>query len=84
MLNVPVADIPKDVEFYTNCMGMKVIYNQPADPAKKQNPQVFMTLGRNTLYLRPTSKPDDKPYCNHFAFVCDDYDEMPFELRGIE
>jgi catechol 2,3-dioxygenase-like lactoylglutathione lyase family enzyme len=88
VLNVPVADIPKEREFYTNLLGMKVIYDQPADAAKKQNPQVFMRFGRNTLYLRPTAKPDDKPYSNHFAFVVDNYDQNKVEAelkrRGLD
>jgi len=81
VLNVPEADIPKEREFYSNCLGMKVIYDQPADPAKKQNPQVFLRFGRNTLYLRPTAKPDDKPYCNHFAFVVENYDQAKVETE---
>jgi catechol 2,3-dioxygenase-like lactoylglutathione lyase family enzyme len=81
VLNVPAADIAKEREFYSNCLGMKAIYDQPADPAVKQNAQVFLRFGRNTLYLRPTAKTDDKPYCNHFAFVIENFDQTKVEAE---
>ncbi len=88
VLNVPEATLPLERDFYRDLMGMKVIYDQPADPAKKQRPQVFLRFGRNTLYLRATANPGDKPYCNHFAFVVEDYDqnrvEAELKRRGLD
>jgi catechol 2,3-dioxygenase-like lactoylglutathione lyase family enzyme len=87
VLNVPEAAIPKERDFYRDLLGMKQIYDQPADAAKNQRPQVFLRFGRNTLYLRPTANPADKPYCNHFAFVVDNYDqdkvEAELKRRGL-
>jgi catechol 2,3-dioxygenase-like lactoylglutathione lyase family enzyme len=81
VLNVPEADLSKERDFYRDLLGMKVIYDQPADPAKNQGPQVFLRFGRNTLYLRPTSDPGEKPYCNHFAFVVENYDQNKVEAE---
>lgn len=82
------ADLQKGREFYENFLGMKAIYNQPADPAKKKNAQVLLRFGQNTLYLRPSNQPDGKPYCNHFAFVVEDYDQAKVEAelkrRGLD
>jgi catechol 2,3-dioxygenase-like lactoylglutathione lyase family enzyme len=87
VLNVPEATIPAERDFYRDLLGMKQIYDQPADAAKNQRPQVFLRFGRNTLYLRPTPNPADKPYCNHFAFVVDNYDqdkvEAELKRRGL-
>ena len=75
VLNVPEADLEKEKEFYTGIYGMKLIYEKK-DP---QSPEVFLRFGRNTLYLRKTEKSDDKPYCNHYAFVVDNYDQPKVE-----
>jgi len=79
VLNVSEADLDKEKEFYTGMYGMKVIYEKK-DP---QSPEVFLRFGQNTLYLRKTAKPDDKPYCNHFAFVVENYnqDKVEAELK---
>jgi catechol 2,3-dioxygenase-like lactoylglutathione lyase family enzyme len=81
VLNVPEADIPKERDFYSGLLGMKVIYEKLAGP----EPEVFLRFGRNTLYLRKTAKPDDKPYCNHFAFVVENYkqDEVEAKLKRL-
>lgn len=80
-------DIAKGKEFYQNFMGMKVIHDQPADPAKKQTAQCFLRFGQNTLYLRPAG-PDGKPFCNHFALVVKDFDQAKVEAeltrRGLK
>ncbi len=76
VLNVPEADIPKEREFYSGMYGMKVIYDKPAP-----DPEVFLRFGRNTLYLRKTANPGDKPYCNHFAFVVENYDQAKVEAE---
>jgi catechol 2,3-dioxygenase-like lactoylglutathione lyase family enzyme len=83
VLNVPEADMRAERDFYRDLLGMKVIYEQPAP-----NPQIFLRFGRNTLYLRKTANPGDKPYCNHFAFVVDNYDQAKVEAelkrRGLD
>jgi catechol 2,3-dioxygenase-like lactoylglutathione lyase family enzyme len=88
VLNVPEPMLQKEKEFYRDLLGMKVIYEQPANAATKQRPQIFLRFGRNTLYLRPTPNPTDKPYCNHFAFVVDNYDQNKVEAelkrRGLD
>jgi catechol 2,3-dioxygenase-like lactoylglutathione lyase family enzyme len=83
VLNVPEADIAKEKEFYTGMLGMKLIYENK-DSA---NPTVFLRFGRNTLFLRKTDKPDQKPYVNHYGFVIDNYDhrkvEEELKRRGL-
>ena len=59
------ADLDKGREFYENCMGMKVIQNQPD--------QVILRFGQEALVLRPAGA-DGKPYVNHYAFAIENYD----------
>ena len=70
-------------DFYRDLLGMKVIYEQPAP-----NRQIFLRFGRNTLYLRKTANAGDKAFCNHFAFVVDDYNQAKVEAelkrRGLD
>lgn len=77
VLNVPEADLEKEKEFYTNMYGMKLIYEKK----DADSPEIFLRFGRNTLYLRKTAKPEDKPYCNHYAFVVDNYDQAKVEAE---
>jgi catechol 2,3-dioxygenase-like lactoylglutathione lyase family enzyme len=77
VLNVPAAELAKEKEFYTGMYGMKVIYENQ-DP---QNRDIFLRFGKNTLYLRKTAKPDDKPYCNHYAFVVENYNQAKVEAE---
>jgi catechol 2,3-dioxygenase-like lactoylglutathione lyase family enzyme len=77
VLTVPEADLEKEKEFYTGMYGMKLIYEKK-DP---QSPEIFLRFGRNMLYLRKTAKPDDKPFCNHYAFVVDNYDQTKVETE---
>jgi len=82
-----VADIPQERDFYRDMLGMKVIYDQAPDPAKKRPAQCFLRFGQNTLYLRPAGA-DGKPYCNHFAFVVENYRQNAVEAelkrRGLD
>jgi catechol 2,3-dioxygenase-like lactoylglutathione lyase family enzyme len=73
-LYVPEALIPLEKEFYRDLLGMKVIYEQPADPARNQKPQVFLRYGKNAQFLRATPGPKDEPYCNNFGFVIENFD----------
>jgi catechol 2,3-dioxygenase-like lactoylglutathione lyase family enzyme len=82
LLSVPIDEITKEKEFYRDMFAMKVFYDVGGD-----NPQVFMRFGQNTLYIRKTAKPGDKPYCNHFAFVVEDFNnamvETELNRRGL-
>ena len=83
VVNVPETEVSKEMEFYRDFFGMKVIYNKTGE-----NPESFLRFGQNTLYLRKTAKPDDKPYCNHFAFVIENFDqgkvEAELKRRGLD
>jgi catechol 2,3-dioxygenase-like lactoylglutathione lyase family enzyme len=78
-LNVPANMIAKEKEFYRDLMGMKVIYDQPD--------QAFLRFGKDTLVIRPTANPGDKPYCNSFGVAIDNYDhakvEAELKRRGL-
>jgi catechol 2,3-dioxygenase-like lactoylglutathione lyase family enzyme len=81
VVNVPEFQVSKETEFYRDFFGMKLIYNRTGE-----NPESYLRFGQNTLYLRKTSK--DKPYCNHFAFVIENYDqgkvEAELKRRGLD
>jgi catechol 2,3-dioxygenase-like lactoylglutathione lyase family enzyme len=84
VLNVPEADIPKEREFYSGMYGMKVIEDKQTGP----NPEVILSFGGNTLCLRKTANPGDKPYCNQYGFVVEKYDQAKvkaeLERRGLK
>jgi catechol 2,3-dioxygenase-like lactoylglutathione lyase family enzyme len=81
VLNVP--DVPKERDFYRDLLGMHVIYDKP----EGQNGESFLRFGQNTLWLRKTSNPAGKPYCNQFGFVVANYDgnvvEAELKRRGL-
>jgi hypothetical protein len=77
VLSVPDADFAKEKEFYTGMYGMKVIYENLGG----QNPQLMLRFGKNTLYLRPNARPGEKPYCNHYAFVVENYNQDRVEAK---
>ena len=83
VVNVPQAQLATEFNFYRDMMGMKVIYHRAT-----ADPETFLRFGQNTLYLRKTAKPDDKPHCNHFAFVIENYDsakvEAELKRRGLD
>ena len=78
VLNVP--DVPKEIEFYRDMFGMKVI-------GKPQDREAFLRFGQNTLCLRSTSRLDEKPSCNHFAFAIENFDQAKvkaeLDRRGL-
>lgn len=82
-----VADLAKGRDFYQEMLGMKLIYDQPASADGKRPPQSFLRFGQNTLYLRPAGG-DGKAFCNHFAFVVENYDQNAVEAelkrRGLD
>jgi catechol 2,3-dioxygenase-like lactoylglutathione lyase family enzyme len=77
VLSVPEADIPKEREFYSGMYGMKVIEDKQTGP----NPEVILEFGGNTLCLRKTANPDDKPYCNQYGFVVEKYDQAKVKVE---
>jgi len=76
VLNVPEEDIGKEREFYAGMYGMKVIYDKPSPDS-----EVFLRFGKNTLWLRKTANPGDKPYCNYYAFVVENYNKVLVEAK---
>ena len=82
ILNVP--DVAKERDFYRDLLGMRVIYDGPEGP----NGEAFLSFGQNTLWLRKTSNPAGKPYCNQFGFAIANYDrgvvEAELKRRGLD
>ena len=82
VLNVPAADVAKETEFYRDMMAMEVLHTRAGT-----NPESFLRFGQNTLYLRPTEKPDEKPHCNQYSFVIENYDhakvKAELDRRGL-
>jgi hypothetical protein len=76
VLNVPEADIGKEREFYSGMYGMQVTYDKPSP-----DPEVFLRFGKNTLWLRKTANSGDRPYCNYFAFVVENYNKDSVEAK---
>jgi catechol 2,3-dioxygenase-like lactoylglutathione lyase family enzyme len=81
VLNVP--DVSQERDFYRDLLGMRVIYEKPEGP----NGESFLRFGQNTLWLRKTSSPARKPYCNQFGFAVANYDrdavEAELKRRGL-
>lgn len=75
VLNVP--DMPKEIEFFRDLLGMKVITSKLGGP----NPECLLGFGQNNLDLRATSKPDDKPNCNQYGFVIENFDQKKVEAE---
>jgi hypothetical protein len=46
-----------------------------------------LKFGKNSLCLRKTAKPGDKPYCNHFGFAIENYNQAKvkaeLDRRGL-
>jgi len=82
VLNVP--DISKERDFYRDLLGMKIIYDELEGPSG----ECFLRFGQNTLCLRKTSSPADKPYCNQFGLAIENYDpnavEAELRRRGLK
>jgi len=68
VLMVPDVDVSRD--FYTDLLGMKVVYYKPGDVFGVDTPGgpvCFMKFGENHLYLRKKPASEHKPYIAHFA-----------------
>jgi catechol 2,3-dioxygenase-like lactoylglutathione lyase family enzyme len=75
VLNVP--DMPKEIEFFRDLLGMKVITSKLDGP----NPECLLGFGKNTLDLHATNKPDEKPSCNQYGFVIENFDQKKVEAE---
>jgi catechol 2,3-dioxygenase-like lactoylglutathione lyase family enzyme len=77
VLHVP--NVAKDVGFFRDFLGMRVLSNKPDE--------CLLKFGANTLDLVPTSNPDDKPYCVQYGFAIENFDsakvEAELKRRGI-
>ena len=80
VLNVPEADIAKERDFYKGMYAMKVISDKPDD--------VVLEFNKNTMAIRKTANPGDKPYCNQYGFTIAAYDsakvKAELERRGLK
>ncbi len=86
-----VADVDKARDFYTDLLGMKVIYYKPGDAFGVDStggPLCFLRFGENTLYLRKSLHPQNKSYVAHFAPAVENYDQAAvkaaLERRGYK
>ena len=78
LLALMVPDVDKSRDFYTDLLGMKVIYYKPGDVLGVDTPGgpvCFMKFGDNYLYLRKSQHPEHKPYVAHFAPAVENYDQ---------
>jgi catechol 2,3-dioxygenase-like lactoylglutathione lyase family enzyme len=87
VLMVPDVDAARD--FYTDLLGMNVIYYRPGDAPgvdRGGGPVCFLRFGENTLYLRKSLHPQNKPYVAHFALAVEGFDraavKAELERRG--
>jgi catechol 2,3-dioxygenase-like lactoylglutathione lyase family enzyme len=81
---VPDVDVSRD--FYTDLLGMKVVYYKPGDVFGVDTPGgpvCFMKFGENHLYLRKSQHPEHKPYIAHFAPEVANYDQAAVKAELI-
>ena len=76
VLHVPEDALAKEKEFYSGMYGMKVLYEKGGP-----NPEVLLKFGQNTLYLRTTENPGDKPYSNEFGFGIGNFNQEKVEAE---
>ena len=89
VLMVPDVDAVRD--FYTDLLGMKIIYYRPGNVPgvdRAEGPVCFLRFGENTLYLRKSLHPQNKPYVAHFALAVENFDraavKAELERRGLK
>jgi catechol 2,3-dioxygenase-like lactoylglutathione lyase family enzyme len=90
-LALMVADVDKNRDFYTDLLGMKVIYYKPGDVFGVDNtggPVCFLRFGENALYFRKSQHPEHKPYVAHFSPSVENYNQAAvktdLERRGYK
>ena len=86
-----VADVDQSRDFYTNLLGMKIVYYKPGDVFGvdgQGGPICFMKFGQNYFYLRKSQQPDGKPYVAHFSLAIENFDraavKAELERRGYK
>jgi catechol 2,3-dioxygenase-like lactoylglutathione lyase family enzyme len=72
-----VDDIVKTSKWYQQMFSMKEIYYKPDEP----NAQAMLRFGIDTLYLRNSKRPGNKPYFDHFAFEIENYEQNRVEAE---
>jgi len=85
-LALMVPDVDKCRDFYTDLLGMKVIYYKPGDVFGVDTaggPVCFLKFGENALYLRKSQHPEHKPYIAHFAPAVENYDQAAVKAELI-
>lgn len=89
VLNVP--DVDRSRDFYTGLLGMKIIYYKPGGVFGVDapgGPICFLKFGENTLYLRKSRHPENKPYVSHFSMAVEDFNQAAvkaeLERRGYK
>jgi catechol 2,3-dioxygenase-like lactoylglutathione lyase family enzyme len=80
-----VADVARSRDFYSDLLGMKVIYDKTEEPKS----ECFLRFGGNDgLCLRKTQRPDNRPSLDHFVIVIANYDQAAVETelkrRGLD
>ena len=70
-------DIAADRDFFRDLWGMKVV----SDKEDGDNPEVLLKFGQNTLCLRKTVQPGDRPSCTEFSFLAEDFDKSKAEAE---
>ena len=90
-LVVNVPDVDKSRDFYTGLLGMKVIYYKPGGVFGVDSlggPVCFLKFGENSLYLRKSQHPENKPYVAHFAMAVENFNQAAvkaeLERRGYK
>ncbi len=81
-----VPDVDKSRDFYTDLLGMKLIYYKPGDlfgVDTSGGPVCFLKFGENALYLRKSQHPEHKPYIAHFAPAVENYDQAAVKAELI-
>ncbi len=86
-----VADVDKSRDFYTDLLGMKVIYYKPGGVFGVDapgGPICFLRFGENTFYLRKSQHPENKPYVAHFSMAVENFNQAAvkaeLERRGYK
>jgi len=90
-LVVNVPDVDKCRDFYTNLLGMKVIYYKPGGVFGVDapgGPVCFLKFGENAIYVRKSQHPENKPYVAHFAMAVENFNQATvkaeLERRGYK
>lgn len=81
-----VPDVDKCADFYTDLLGMKVLYYKPGNVFGVDNPGgpvCFLRFGENALYLRQSRHPEHKPYVAHFAPTIENYNQQAVKAELI-